>query len=89
MNTTKANTPPKIPENSKYMCLGEFKEELELHCPSCSFNDFDNDCELCNGNVEYTQKITISWSNCKDIFQKMSIEAEKEGIVKVMKREGI
>jgi hypothetical protein len=68
-----------VPEGSKYRCIGEFFVEVEMECPECSnsLDEHDDECEICLGEVEYTQKHVIPWTTIKDIYKLM--KPKKQG----------
>ena len=39
----------------------------------------DEDCEVCQGGIEYEQKVTVPWTTCKQIYKRMAESAIKSG----------
>ncbi len=53
---------------AKTALSGEFFEEIELTCSACGYYGSNDDCELCGGEIAYTQRVAISWSTVKRIY---------------------
>jgi len=54
---------------AKSLFMGEFSEQMEMTCPECADEEeHDEDCVICNGSVQYLQKVPVSWSTVKDIY---------------------
>jgi len=51
----------------KSLMIGEFNEEIELHCHDC---DGEEECDICNGDGVYLQKVPVSWTTIKAIYAK-------------------
>ena len=48
--------------------LGSFKFTEEMTCSACYFDEPDNDCEVCGGDVNYPQDFQIPWHSQKQII---------------------
>lgn len=48
--------------------LGSFKFTEEMTCSACYFDEPDNDCEVCAGDVTYAQDFQIPWYSQKQII---------------------
>lgn len=48
--------------------LGSFKITEEITCSACYFDEPDNDCEVCAGDVAYAQDFQIPWTSQKQII---------------------
>ncbi|KMQ75258.1 hypothetical protein [Marinobacter subterrani] len=48
--------------------LGSFKFTEEMTCSACYFDEPDNDCEVCGGDVTYAQDFQIPWTSQKQII---------------------
>ena len=55
---------------AKHVFIGEFHENISLICPECLENGEYDECYVCAGYGEYTQRVTISWTNIKAIYKK-------------------
>ncbi|WP_227105194.1 hypothetical protein [Chromobacterium rhizoryzae] len=53
---------------AKALLSGVFYETITQTCPDCCANDPDADCEICDGEVTYEQKVMVSWSTIKEIW---------------------
>lgn len=53
---------------AKALLSGEFTILHTATCTACSFDDPQEDCEVCAGEVEYTEIISVDWSTIKDIY---------------------
>lgn len=62
----------------KAATLGEFHENIEFSCPNCCGDEGNEDCEICEGSGSYNQRIPVSWSTCKDIYDCMHKVKVKE-----------
>lgn len=56
---------------AKAVLSGEFFVEVEHSCSACYFHGPQEDCEVCGGEVEWTQKHTIPWTTIKEIYKKI------------------
>lgn len=54
-------------EPDKAALIGEFSFNIELTCSACSFHEPQEDCEVCSGNVQYMQHVTVPWTTIKEI----------------------
>jgi hypothetical protein len=78
MQSVSANQPDsgKVPsgyalvpvEPNKGALIGEFQFSIERSCSACSFHGVDEDCEVCGGEVEYREMITVPWTTTKEII---------------------
>jgi len=75
------NGKPLITNEMKAECVGEFSFEIEESCNACASHGADSDCEVCEGEVEYTRTVYVPWDVCKDIY-KMMAEVAARGIRK-------
>lgn len=66
---------PMVSSDMKAECIGEFSFETEQTCYHCYEIEKDKDCEVCGGEVNYQQKVTVPWNTCKDIYKAMAAEA--------------
>ena len=57
---------------AKYALIGEFHETHKIVCCECWAEEGDplDECELCDGNGEYTEKVQVSWTTIKNIYKK-------------------
>lgn len=62
----------KVTNEMKAQCIGEFSFTQESACTACHYDVPDEDCEVCNGEVHYDQKITVPWDTCKEIYKRMA-----------------
>jgi len=57
---------------AKYVLIGEFSESYTAMCGDCEgdghFHSIDEECELCEGTGEITQKVDVSWATIKEIY---------------------
>lgn len=53
---------------AKGLMLGEFKVEHQATCPDCQEGDADPECEICQGEVQYTQLVTVPWDTVKEMY---------------------
>lgn len=58
---------------AKALLIGEFKEQITLHCPECEDVGGADDCHICQGAGEYQYYVDVSWSTIKAIY-KMAVE---------------
>ena len=70
---------PEITNAMKAECIGEFTFDVERVCTHCAvaFHDEDHECEVCDGEIEYTETVTVPWDTCKEIYKAMATEAAK------------
>lgn len=50
--------------------IGEFNEELELPCPECNEDEWNAECEWCDGNGYLHKKVPVEWTTIKAIYAK-------------------
>ena len=62
----------------KYHVNSEFSVKIDLQCPESDVHGCEDDCEICQGQGNIVQKITIPWVTCQDIYKAM-LEAAKDG----------
>lgn len=55
---------------AKALLAGEFTIQHTATCAACSFDEPQEDCEVCYGEVEYTETIIVDWPTIKDIYTK-------------------
>lgn len=55
---------------AKGAMLGEFSFTTEVTCSACSCpcDGASEDCEICDGQGTYSQKITVPWDTIKEIY---------------------
>lgn len=53
---------------AKGLLLGEFTILHTATCSACAFDKPEEDCEVCGGDVEYTESIQVDWSTIKAIY---------------------
>lgn len=53
---------------AKTLLSGVFYETITQTCSACHFDEPQDDCEVCGGEVEYEQKVMVSWSTIKEIW---------------------
>lgn len=66
---------PEITNNMKAQCHGEFTYDFEATCTACYYHGAQEDCEVCGGEITYTQKIEVPWDTVKDIYKSMAAVA--------------
>jgi hypothetical protein len=59
------------------LCIGEFTFDRQNACIDC-YELADENCDLCGGEIDYIETITVPWDTCKEIYKTMAIAAEKE-----------
>ena len=55
---------------AKGLLLGEFHIDSERTCDQCEIDEPDENCEVCRGETEYTQRIPVPWDTAKEIYAK-------------------
>lgn len=55
---------------AKGLLLGEFHIDSERTCDQCEIDEPDENCEVCRGETEYTQRIPVPWDTIKEIYAK-------------------
>lgn len=55
---------------AKAALMGEFYEEVEMMCSACNYDIPQEDCEVCGGEVTWTQRAPVSWTTIKGIYAK-------------------
>ncbi len=54
---------------AKALLICEFEEEITVTCPECyDHAEPCEDCGICYGAGEYSQKVTVSWTTIKEIY---------------------
>ncbi|MCQ2034438.1 hypothetical protein [Stutzerimonas kunmingensis] len=53
---------------AKAALIGEFTIRHEVTCSGCAYDEADDDCEVCGGEIEYTERVTVPWDVIKDIY---------------------
>jgi len=54
---------------AKAAMTGEFKIDVPMVCSACNFHEAQVDCEVCGGEVNYMQSVTIPWDSIKNIYR--------------------
>lgn len=52
----------------KVKLIGEFSFSYPLQCSACYFHRPQPDCEVCQGQVEYTITPNVPWTTIKEIL---------------------
>jgi len=60
-----------ITNEMKSECIGEYSFKVDRSCSACHFGEPDEDCEVCAGEIEYSEEITVPWDLCKKIYKGM------------------
>ena len=68
---------PLVTAAMKADCIGGFSFQRETTCSACYFDEPDEECEVCGGEVEYTETVIVPWASCKEIYKAMAIAASK------------
>lgn len=55
---------------AKTLLAGEFTIQHTATCSACYFDTPDEDCEVCGGEVQYIETISVDWPTIKDIYAK-------------------
>ncbi len=53
---------------AKAALTGEFNIQHEVTCSGCAYDEADEDCEVCGGEVQYTEFVTVPWTTIKEIY---------------------
>lgn len=53
---------------AKAALIGEFTILHEVTCSGCAYDEADDDCEVCGGEIEYTERVAVPWDVIKDIY---------------------
>lgn len=53
---------------AKAALLGEFTIQHQATCSGCYYDEADEDCEVCGGEVHYTEHVTVPWDTIKEIY---------------------
>ena len=53
---------------AKGLLSGEFFETVTMECGECIDGGAEDGCEVCDGNIKYQQKVTVSWTTIKEIY---------------------
>lgn len=69
------NGTPKVTSVMKAELIGEFTFGRQTACSACYINEVKDDCEVCDGELEYTETITVPWDTVKKIYKAMAIAA--------------
>ncbi len=48
--------------------IGEHSIDVECSCSACDFEGPDEDCEVCQGDINYIKNVTIDWTTQKEII---------------------
>jgi hypothetical protein len=68
---------PLVTSAMKTACLSEFTFPMHRVCHEC-FEEADENCDVCGGEIDYVDQITVPWDTCKEIYKAMSLEAAKD-----------
>lgn len=74
-----------IPENAKSKMIGEFEISHTETCSGCYYDEPDEECEVCGGEVDYQVSIDVPWTIQKDIFKKF-VECAKSDYANKLER---
>jgi hypothetical protein len=55
---------------AKGLLIGEFRIQHEVNCSGCYFDEADPECEVCGGEVQYTEWVDVDWDTIKTIYAK-------------------
>ena len=69
------NSRPMVTSQMKADCIGEFEFTIQDACGECIDTGADEDCEVCQGGIEYERKVTVPWNTCKQIYKRMAESA--------------
>lgn len=67
-----------ITNEMKAKFRGEFSFDVEMVCSACNYDEPQEDCEVCAGEVTYTESMVVPWTTCKEIYTAMAQESSKE-----------
>ena len=62
---------PAVTPEMKARLIGEFHCTVERRCAECDSEGSTPSCDECDGEVAYTEKVTIPWTTQKEIFSAM------------------
>lgn len=63
-----ANAYKAFSNSAKGSLIGEFSETFTVQCPDCGSHPID-DCELCHGTGEISERVPVSWDTIKKIVK--------------------
>ena len=63
----KVSIPKEPSSDEKSAFRGEFSIEVENSCSACDYDEPQDDCEVCFGEVTYTQRHSVPWDTIKEI----------------------
>ena len=66
---------PEITNDMKRYCIGEFRFDIDATCTACFYDEPQEDCEVCAGEVQYTESVEVPWDLIKDIYKRMAAVA--------------
>lgn len=69
---------PLVTGNMKFLCNGEISINLERTCFECDADDPDPDCEICHGEIDYTENMKLDWTTIKQAYDIMAKAAIAE-----------
>lgn len=72
MRVPTLNGRPEVTNSMKANCIGEFSFTIPMVCGECVTGTADKDCEVCAGEVEYLQSVSVPWDTCKEIYKAMA-----------------
>jgi rRNA maturation endonuclease Nob1 len=53
---------------AKAALIGEFTIEHEATCSGCYYDEPDEDCEVCGGEIHYIEHVAVPWDTIKDVY---------------------
>jgi len=53
---------------AKSALSGNFKIHHKATCSGCYYDEADPECEVCGGDVEYTEIVTLDWTTIKEVY---------------------
>jgi hypothetical protein len=68
---------PLVSSAMKAECIGGFRFTRQNACVQC-YDEADANCDVCGGEIDYIETITVPWDTCKEIYKAMTVSAGKE-----------
>ena len=68
---------PLVTSAMKADCIGEFTFTRQNACVEC-YEVANENCDVCGGEIDYIETITVPWGTCKEIYKAMAVAAGKE-----------
>lgn len=62
--------PSELGTEGKALLSGEFQFSVDHSCSACGYHGPQEDCEVCGGEIDYTELVTIPWPAIKAIYKK-------------------